>query len=1328
MLLSENNSMDTQALLSGTNQADIVVLEEKFVVKPDDRVQVSEQKSFIRGQFNTLQNPVTRELTVTSTVLHWNGSNPVLEALCVSRDVTRIVLIADEIRIEQALQWKGAQVEIYARSLVFRGNGHIDTSPEPYAGPAFSEKRNDHDYPLNGANKIEAADGRDGEDGGDISLFIAKLDLGDSTKLRLKKDGGAGQIGEKGNTLPFVPRKNGPPTKDVVPVTKDQLLAVFSDSENSTNDLKHIKHWKTIGGVGATGLNNTWKSLNRDAIVDGELIDCSDYKVTDVRVGLAFMKVLQDFYNEMPLPARQRSGRIKVPQQLTFGKAWENTSKLSNPWIPSDGEDAYPSGFTGHGGRGGAISITTLLAAPDVFEPTDGTPNWYSCCGGSSQLSPDVEGGKPGQPQYYICAAFSAEQFVNDSADTGINLFRFFDRLSDSRIIGATKPGKKASGNAKGKGKDGMLTHAAGLSWLDTRLLRTMADYAREYYAAGQRERAWEVIAPYWQACRELPDATLSTEALSTRQAIESLVQNYQANLDLYGNPPGWVPRFSASSYLRTYLADRRFSYRFVGIMENATQLMGGLEQANAMLGDIAASAETVIDQLREELYSAFVRYDAARELLDKANATLMSVQQQLAALENDAELASIIKVHDKAVVKAIFDISGAVLKAIPVYQPALAGVGAVVESIGGVVVSGMDPDPEQPFDGWQAVATISSSVGSVLKDNAGSFKSQLEDKLRTRYKDQLDPDGADLRTQVNQLRTALAQGQAEHDAAVIEANATLERDEVLADLLNTDQALSERLVGNSQQREHILQELKHFNQTLNDLRVDSDDNNSIKNAAANRAKQRLLIARAKLYTLLANSQNESRELELQIAGNGQKRAELEAPRQALATRRSELEAQQKALDKLLPDFEESAAKTKIKKAGVTAGKALEGAQRMAEGAASIATAISSVSRMPEHDSDEVQAVKAQILKGKYGERYTELQDQVKQATATMTEALSELMNCNQGVTTLTADFSSAIQASIDISRNRLAFARGLDANLKNSLVAMQRQARQRMDYYLYLLRKAYMYEYCETVGNDVASLNGFIEQADKWLRNSREAISDARQTAKNGNALADIAQLSVMTDSSIEAFGNDALRNTLSELASKLLRQRQEQGIPRGNVLRFEIDATRRNALARERRVVFGPMLDLIPAADEFFRNNRLLKVTGIELANGGLRFRASETPRSSVRIVFEFGREMLLWDGRRFVMFRIGKSERPLSIGFVANNFTLDANGEWSGDFKADSSGSADEFFKTVSAEALGQSVSYTEINPSFLSTLNATITLGGSQIEEITYLSLNLGWQAN
>ena len=83
----------------------------------------------------------------------------------------------------------------------------------------------------------------------------------------------------------------------------------------------------------------------------------------------------------------------------------------------------------------------------------------------------------------------------------------------------------------------------------------------------------------------------------------------------------------------------------------------------------------------------------------------------------------------------------------------------------------------------------------------------------------------------------------------------------------------------------------------------------------------------------------------------------------------------------------------------------------------------------------------------------------------------------------MTADFTGAVQGSVDISRNRLAFSLGVDAGLKTSFLAMLRQAQERIDLYLYLFRRAYMYEFCESAGQEVAELNVLTSRIDRWLR-----------------------------------------------------------------------------------------------------------------------------------------------------------------------------------------------------------------------------------------------------
>ncbi|HSJ08573.1 MAG TPA: hypothetical protein VK928_01640, partial [Longimicrobiales bacterium] len=887
-----------------------VVLEERFEVSPasdESRVQVSEQPLFTRGQFNTLRNPITREVTVSAPVLTFNGSIRTLEALRITRDVTRITLIADEVRIEQALQWKGAAVDIHARRLVFRRNGRIETTPESYAGAAFTESRDDDGRPLDESGSIRAADGRDGEAGGDIRLFVAEVDWGDGGIARLVTDGSPGELGEKGGTLPFVSRKNGPPTKDLTDtITRAQVRKLFEDASHSTKQLNNEKHWKTEGGVGSEGLDTTWGYVTGDAISRNEVIPYGEHTVTDVRVGLAFQKGLDWVYNEVRAPLRSGpTGWQVVPGvSLLIDKAWQKTGEIEDPWTPSNGEDAFPSGTTGRGGAAGSLSVPAHVQVPDRA---------FSGAGGASKLSAEVPGGAAGTPQKYLCVAFNASQFAPNPLDPKKSLTNLLMKLEHTRVRGETKPGKSAEGSARGAGEQGrrtVLDDAQG--WMEPRLLRMVADHARELYHAGQRQRAWELLEPYWRASREATSqAARASDARSSLRAISNLVENYQQNLDVYGNPPGWVPRFSSSSYLQTYLADRQFSYRFVGMMEQATRLMDSLEHAAAMLDGLAASGEEAIDRVRDELFASFIRYDSASRSLEESRAVLERAQQRLSALESDASHRAAIELHDKAAVKAVFDVSAAILKAVPAYQPMLAGVGTVMESVGTVVVDGMGTGGS--VNGWSALEKISGSVATTLKENAGSFRSQLQDDLKEKYKDQLNPDDVDLRTSVEKLRTQIATGQEDFDRAILTAQEEVAGNKEVSDLLSADLGIAERLVGQARHRDEVLAELRNLNSTLEGLGAPSG--NGVGADAAARARQRLLVARAKLYTVLANTQNEIRDLEREAAADEKRRGELNARRAVVTAHREELEAKQAKLKKLLPDFEKLEANTRMKKA-----------------------------------------------------------------------------------------------------------------------------------------------------------------------------------------------------------------------------------------------------------------------------------------------------------------------------------------------------------------------------------------------------------------------------
>lgn len=102
--------------------------------------------------------------------------------------IRNLTLVADEIEINGELSLPETNVTLLARRLIFRDqDGSINTSPLPYKN-LCAEK---------------AADGAAGRNGGDLTVYVSELDLGNRNILRFNLRGGKGQgagLGEDGKS------------------------------------------------------------------------------------------------------------------------------------------------------------------------------------------------------------------------------------------------------------------------------------------------------------------------------------------------------------------------------------------------------------------------------------------------------------------------------------------------------------------------------------------------------------------------------------------------------------------------------------------------------------------------------------------------------------------------------------------------------------------------------------------------------------------------------------------------------------------------------------------------------------------------------------------------------------------------------------------------------------------------------------------------------------------------------------------------------------------------------------------------------------------------
>jgi hypothetical protein len=287
------------------------------------------------------------------------------------------------------------------------------------------------------------------------------------------------------------------------------------------------------------------------------------------------------------------------------------------------------------------------------------------------------------------------------------------------------------------------------------------------------------------------------------------------------------------------------------------------------------------------------------------------------------------------------------------------------------------------------------------------------------------------------------------------------------------------------------------------------------------------------------------------------------------------------------------------------------------------------------------------------------------------------------------------------------------------------------MDYYLYLFRRAYMYEYCELPASDLARLNSFIAQLDSAIAASRTALVEGGVAAKGNPALAGLAHVIALPQETFATIGDDALRNTLAQLAVRLLDRRQARGGPTGSELLLPLAPEHLQALVADRFVDIARAIDLMtPEAsrNDYLMANPLLRITSLQVLKAELKFRAAKRPTAPIRIVVTVGRELPLWDGKQNFAFRIGSVEKQVTYSFVANHFD-DGNGVWQGDFRADSrAGGPEDLFATVMAKASGTSLQYYELNPSFLASLRIAIVLGAEQITGIESFRLAFGIQSS
>lgn len=1300
-------------------------------------ITISELPGLTAEQFNTLEQRTTRELTISGVKLLWKETIPKLNALTLTRDVTKVTLIADEIEIHVPLRWKGAKVEVYARSLVFKDKGCIDTTPEAYSTQAFCEHRDGQGRPLSSATSgavIQAKNGRVGENGGDITLSISTLNLSGTETERFICDGSPGEQGETGGLLPFEPRKGGPPNKDCKPIQMDEIIREMRDAGNSTKDINGVSYWRYPALKGRSTTKLTEELLGKELFAQNQ--------VTDVRLRLIFLLAVARRLNTVYIPQKKVRGESIM---TGFSNTKLQSKDTSDRWLPSNGENSYPSGMSGKGGDAGTVCVSRTLAsvvAKDVV---------CRLKGGKTPRSLDVDGGPAGTPNpayYFDLTAVQNSVFVGSL-------------LSDIPCMGfyyswTTQPGRGSAGSSGGDGDDGdVATTIIGQSgseeeitsygWLEPRLLRTVTSYAKTVLRqAGPdgRKVAFETIEPYWrelgkwEAELEKGGGLLPLDVQTCKHILDNLVDNLTRNLDIYGNPPGWVPRFSSDSYLQTYLADQKFSYQFCSVMSKALDLMEMAEHAYTLLSVAQDQNERSIAQTQKELLDGYKTFDHARDVFDEVSATLRGVEAELDAIKEKAQSQAELSIQEQAIVKGCFSIASSVLQAIPVYQPALSGVGNILDAVGTVVAD--QTVGEKPTLASDYVTALGDATKDFLEKNADTLKSKFDQNLKQRYAKSLDPDKTSLDETIAQLKSSIESAQTESDAAGAKAHDEAAKDAELADLLTKSTNIEVEL-KDAGDPDALRAQIMECDKLFLDLKDLPNDDRSLKGELAARKRQNLLAAKAKLNARLADAQiqlTKVKSAEAIKTADAQKTAaritDAEAKKEKLKNNRDKL-------DDLLPKQQKADAEERINSSNSKLSAALDGAKGLASGVAKLGATISTMMTPPEPDDPAVVKLRDRLLQGDLKIRYDSQMAEVERAKQKFNTALSDMQVSAQRVLTATSNLIEGLNASINIGTNRLATAIAIDPGVKTSFQAMQNQAAERMDYYLYLFRKAYMYEFCEASSDDVANINILVQRIDDWVRDTKKI--GAGQVGENQAAL--MTAVAKLNDDDLASAGDKALQNTMGDLAKKILERRgRDEGVSLTPPIGVQLDKQRLEELSLQRWTTFDEVAALMPALYQpkvahephTFWDNQQVKVADVAINEDSFIFEAAAKPSGSFRIIVTFGKEFVLRTldkigDQQYWCFRMVERERPITYGFVVSSFTETADG-WTGKITPDHKDLMGSLFQTAMKKGIGEVPTYIEMAPSILTSMSIGLEefVSSTSIKCITQLELELTLQLN
>ena len=160
-------------------------------------------------------------------------------------------------------------------------------------------------------------------------------------------------------------------------------------------------------------------------------------------------------------------------------------------------------------------------------------------------------------------------------------------------------------------------------------------------------------------------------EALSFRAvSIEAMRENLRANLDYYGNPPGWLPRLRLSATFDMFQALRQLSLRMLYCAMDTEQKYDALAHRDELARQTTDVLEAELNACVGTLEGAVEELAGARLALEDARRQMLAKQGQIDVLKSLTENEALDAVERQRIYRGVCKTMGSLMKAVPVGQP----------------------------------------------------------------------------------------------------------------------------------------------------------------------------------------------------------------------------------------------------------------------------------------------------------------------------------------------------------------------------------------------------------------------------------------------------------------------------------------------------------------------------------------------------------------------------------------------------------------------------------------------------------------------------------